>query len=88
MTSSVIYTVIKILSLTCNWSIVESGGNVCVWLVGVVSRRWVWLVGVGGIYGCGCKEVYIYRDFLILLIPTPLVYICSFLQQHPYFLFI
>ena len=36
--------------------------------------------------GCGCKEVYI--DFLILLIPTPLVYICSFLQQHPYFFFI
>ena len=40
----------------------ESGWNVCVWLVGVVSRRWVWLVGVGGIYGCGtgcgCKEVY------------------------------
>ena len=32
--------------------------------------------------GCGCKEVI---DFLILLIPTPLVYICSFLQQHPYF---
>ena len=26
--------------------------------MGVVSRRWVWLVGVGGIYGCGCKEVY------------------------------
>ena len=25
-------------------------------------------------------------DFLILLIPTPLVRICSFLQQHPYFL--
>ena len=23
-----------------------------------MSRRWVWLVGVGGIYGCGCKEVY------------------------------
>ena len=32
--------------------------------------------------GCGCKEVI---DFLILLIPTPLV---SVLQQHPYFLFI
>ena len=46
----------------------ESGWNVWVWLVGVVSRRWVWQVGVGGIYGCGCKEVY-----LILLIPTPLV---------------
>ena len=29
-----------------------------------------------------------YIEFLILLIPTPLVYICSFLQQHPYFLFI
>ena len=28
------------------------------WLVGVVSRRLVWLLGVGGIYGCGCKEVY------------------------------
>ena len=37
--------------------------------MGEVSRRWVWLVGVGGIYGCGqqevsvisgcgCKEVY------------------------------
>ena len=39
----------------------ESGWNVWVWLVGVVSRRRVWLVGVGGI------------DFLILLIPTPLV---------------
>ena len=48
----------------------ESGWNVCVWLVGVVSRKWVLLVGVGGIYGCGCKEVH---DFLILLIPTPLV---------------
>ena len=26
--------------------------------MGVVSRRQVWLVGAGGIYGCGCKEVY------------------------------
>ena len=31
--------------------IVESGWNIWVWLVGVVSRRWVWLVD--GIYGCG-----------------------------------
>ena len=30
-----------------------SGWNVWVWLVGVVSRRRMWLVGVGGIYGCG-----------------------------------
>ena len=29
--------------------------------------------------GCGCKEVYRYIDFLILLIPTPLVSV--FLQQ-------
>ena len=32
-------------------TILESGWNLCVWLVGVVSRRWVWLVG--GIYGYG-----------------------------------
>ena len=36
----------------------ESGWNVWVWLVGVVSKRRVWLVGEGGIYGCGSKEVY------------------------------
>ena len=46
--------------------------------MGVVSRRWVWLVGV---------VVRRYIDFLIILIPTPPC-ICSFLQQHPYFLFI
>ena len=60
-------------------TIVESGWNVWVWLVGMVSRRWVWLVGVGGIYGCGYwvwllgVVVRRYIDFLILLIPTPLV---------------
>ena len=46
-------------------------------------------MGEGRIYGygywCGCKEVYTV-DFLILLIPTPLVSVL--LQQHPYFLFI
>ena len=51
--------------------------------VGVASGNgwnlWVWLLGV---------VLRRYIDFLILLIPTPLVYICSFLQQHPYFLFI
>ena len=36
---------------------------------GVVSRRWVWLVGESGIYGCGCKEVYRFPT----TIPTPLV---------------
>ena len=34
-------------------TIVESGWNVWVGLVGVVSRRRVWLVGVGRIYCCG-----------------------------------
>ena len=68
-------------------------------LVGVVSRRQVWLVGVGGIYGCGWNlwvwlesmgvVVRRYIDYLILLIPTPLVSVlfyssiptfCSFLK--------
>ena len=35
----------------------ESGWNVWVRLVSVVSRRWVWLVRVGGIYGYGKQEV-------------------------------
>ena len=41
-------------------------------------------MGVSGIYGCGCKEVYRFPH-------TTYPYsscICSFLQQHPYFLFI
>ena len=51
------------------------------WLVGVVSRRWVWLVGVGGIYGCGFKEIY---RFPHTTYPLLLLYL-YFLQQHPYF---
>ena len=35
--------------------------------------------------GSGWNLWVLYIDFLILLIPTPLVYICSFLQQQPYF---
>ena len=65
-------------------TIVESGWNIWVWLVGVVSRRWVWLVGVGVATGCGCKDVYRFPH-------TTYPYsscICSFLQQHPYFLLI
>ena len=50
--------------------------------VGVASgsgwNLWVWLLGV---------VVRRYIDFLIPLIPTPLVFL-FFLQQHPYFLFI
>ena len=55
-------------------TIVESGWNV-----------WVWLVGVGGIYGCGCKEVYrfphiTYPYSSISSIPT----FCSFLTLGPH----
>ena len=50
--------------------------------VGVASgsgwNLWVWLLGV---------VLRRYIDFLILLIPTPLVYILTFLQQRPYFFF-
>ena len=41
---------------------------------------WVWVLGV-------VVRKYMYIDFLILLIPTPLVSVL-FLKQHPYFLFI
>ena len=47
------------------------------WLVGVVES-------MGVATGCGCKEVYRFPH-------TTYPYsscICSFLQQHPYFLFI
>ena len=39
------------------------------------------LVGVGGIYVCGCKEVYRFH----ITYPYSSC-ICSFLQQHPYIL--
>ena len=70
------------------------------WLAGVVSRKWVWLVG--GIYGCGYQEVGVvisgrYIDFLILLIPTPLVLapfcssistFCSFFKYCLFFFYV
>ena len=46
--------------------------------MGVVSRRWVWLLGV---------VLRRYIDFLILLIPTPLVSVL-FCSSIPTFLFI
>ena len=57
-----------------------SGWNLWVWLAGGGCgwNLWVWLLGV---------VVRRYIDFLILLIPTPLVS-AFFLQQHPYFLLI
>ena len=55
-----------------------------VWLVGVVSRRWVWVESMGVASGCGRKEVYRFPH-------TTYPYsscICFFLQQHPYSLLI
>ena len=49
--------------------------------MGVVSRRRVWLVGVGGIYGCGCKEVYRFPHTTYLfsvLFYSSIPNICSF----------
>ena len=59
---------------------------------GVASGEWV----VGGVYGCGWSlwvwlvgvDVRRYIDFLILYTYPYSSYICSFLQQHPCFLFI
>ena len=61
----------------------ESGWNVWVWLVGVVSRRWEWVESMGVATGCGFKEIYRFPH-------TTYPYsscICTFLQQHPYFFF-
>ena len=48
----------------------ESGWDLWVWLVGMISRRWVWLVGgtsgwnlwvwlecIGVVSGCCCKKI-------------------------------
>ena len=52
-----------------------SGWNLWVWLAGSGCgwNLWVWIVGV---------VVRRYIEFPILFIPTTLIYICSFLQQH------
>ena len=52
--------------------------------MGVVVRRWMWVESMGVASGCGCKEVY---RFPHITYPYSSC-ICSFLQQHLYFLFI
>ena len=52
--------------------------------IGVASRRWVWVESMGMASECGCKEVY---RFPHITYPYSSC-IRSFLQQHPYFLFI
>ena len=70
--------------------------------MGVVSRRWVWLVGVGGMYGCGEQEVgvasgsgwnvwvwllgVVVRRYIDFLIL--LLYLFFFYSSIPTFLFI
>ena len=46
--------------------------------MGVVNRRWMWVEYMGVDSGCGCKEDP-YSSC------TYSSWICSFLQQHPYF---
>ena len=43
---------------------------------------------MGVAIGCSCKEVYIYIYRFPRITYTYSSFICSFLQQHPYFLFI
>ena len=61
----------------------ESGWNLWAESIGVVSRRWVWVECMGVTSGCGCKEVYRFHHITYSYSSC----ICSFLQQHPYFLF-
>ena len=49
------YILVTIIIHRYIYSKVQSMDDNCgewVECMGVVSRRWVWLVGVGGIYGC------------------------------------
>ena len=71
------------------------------WLVGVVSRRWVLLVGEGGIMGVVSRRwMWVESMGVVSRCGCKAVYrfphitypysscICSFLQLYPYFLFI
>ena len=42
-------------------TVVESGWNLCGWLVGVVNRMWVWLVS--RIYVCCYQEIVVVRMY-------------------------
>ena len=53
------------------------------WVEGMGFASWCCEHEVGVASGCGCKEVYRFPHTTY-----PYSCICSFLQQHPYFLFI
>ena len=63
----------------------ESGWNVWVWLVGVVSRRWEWVESMGVATGCGFKEIYRFPHTTYPSTPLVSVLFCS---SIPTFLFI
>ena len=75
-----------------------SGWNLWVWLLGVVVRRYIdfliLLIPTPLVSVLFCSSILFvhflkcFIHFLILLIPIYSSCICSFLQQHPYFLFI
>ena len=50
---TILFSGVCTLFLTISAIVPSRGSTFFLRLVGVVSRRWVWLVGVGGIYGCG-----------------------------------
>ena len=52
MTSSLIYTFIKILSLTCNWTIVINTFNLCK-VQSMDDNRGEWVECMGVSSGCG-----------------------------------
>ena len=65
------------------------------WLVGVVSKKRVWLVGVSEIIksmgvaiGCDCKEVYRFPHTTYPYSSCICHFCSSIPTQHPYFLFI
>ena len=51
--------------------------------MGVISRRWMWVESMGVVV-----RRYMYIDYLILLIPTPLVHVSFFFAATSLFLFI
>ena len=58
--------------------------------MGVVSRRWMWVGSMGVASGSDCKDVYNYiiKFPHITYLYSSCIHVCSFLQQHHYFLFI
>ena len=50
---------IDVLYLQVLMTIVDSEWNLWVCVVGVVRKRWMWVVGFDGIYGCDYSSTFI-----------------------------